>query len=86
MSFRIMNSPAAFMDLMNRVFRECIDSFVIVFIDEIQIYYKTKKEHEQHLRLILQVLGEDQWYAKFSKCEFWIRLVTSWVMLCLTKI
>ena len=64
------------MDLMNRVFREYLDSFVIVFIDDILIYSKTKEEHEQHLRLTLQVLRQHQLYAKFSKCEFWLRSVT----------
>ncbi|WP_423778398.1 reverse transcriptase family protein, partial [Campylobacter jejuni] len=76
MSFGLTNAPAAFMDLMNRVFREYLDSFVIVFIDDILIYSKTKEEHEQHLRLTLQVLRQHQLYAKFSKCEFWLRSVT----------
>ena len=61
---------------MNRVFHEYLDSFVIVFIDDILIYSKTKEEHEQHLRLTLQVLRQHQLYAKFSKCEFWLRSVT----------
>ena len=64
------------MDLMNRVFREYLDSFVIVFIDDILIYSKTKEENEQHLRLTLQVLRQHQLYAKFSKCEFLLILVT----------
>ena len=64
------------MDLMNQVFREYLDSFVIVFIDDILIYSRTKEEHEQHLRLTLQVLRQHKLYAKFSKCEFWIRSVT----------
>ena len=76
MSFGLTNAPAAFMDLMNRVFREYLDSFVIVFIDDILIYSKTKEEHAQHLRLTLQVLRQHQLYAKFSKCEFWLRSVT----------
>ena len=58
MSFSITNAPAAFMDLMNRVFREYLDSFVIVFIDDNLIYYKTKEEHEQHLRLTLYVIRQ----------------------------
>ena len=70
MSFGLTNALAIFMDLTNRVFREFIDSFVIVFIDEILIYSKTKEEHEQHLRLTLQVLRQHQLYAKFSKREF----------------
>ena len=76
MSFGLTNALAIFMDLTNRVFREFIDSFVIVFIDEILIYSKTKEEHEQHLRLTLQVLRQHQLYAKFSKCEFLLRSVT----------
>ena len=76
MSFGLTNAPIAFMDLMNRVIREYLDFFVIVFIDDILIYSKTKEEHEQHLRLTLQVLRQHQLYAKFSKCEFWLRSVT----------
>ena len=76
MSFGLTNAPAAFMDLMNRVFCEYLDSFVIVFIDDILIYSKTKEEHEQHLRLTLKVLRRHQLYAKFSKCELWLRSVT----------
>ena len=64
------------MDLMNRVFREYLDSFVIVFIDNILIYSRTKEYNELHLRLTLQVLRQHQLYAKFSKCEFWLRSVT----------
>ncbi|XP_069152666.1 uncharacterized protein [Solanum lycopersicum] len=75
MSFGLTNAPAAFMDLMNRV-REYLDSFVIEFIHDILIYSKTKEEHEQHLTLTLQVLRQHQLYAKFSKCEFWLRSVT----------
>ncbi|XP_073024343.1 uncharacterized protein [Primulina eburnea] len=70
--FGLTNAPAVFMDLMNRVFREFIDKFVIVFIDDILIYSKSKKEHEKHLTLVLQTLREAQLYAKFSKCEFWL--------------
>ena len=76
MSFGLTNAPAAFMDLMDRVFRENLDSFVIVFIDDVHIYSKTKEEHEHHLRLTLQVLRKQQLYAKFSKCEFLLRSVT----------
>ncbi|XP_019256491.1 PREDICTED: uncharacterized protein LOC109234905 [Nicotiana attenuata] len=70
MSFGLTNAPAVFMDLMNRVFRPYIDSFVIVFIDDILIYSRTLGEHEQHLRVVLQTLREQKLYAKFSKCEF----------------
>ena len=65
------------MDLMNRVFREYLDFFVIVFIDVIVINSKTKEEHAQHLRLTLHVLRQHQLYAKFSRCELWLRTMTS---------
>uniref|UniRef100_A0A1S3YQ53 RNA-directed DNA polymerase homolog n=1 Tax=Nicotiana tabacum TaxID=4097 RepID=A0A1S3YQ53_TOBAC len=70
MSFSLTNAPAVFMDLMNNVFRPYIDSFVIVFIDDILIYSRSKEEHEQHMRVVLQTLREQKLYAKFSKCEF----------------
>ena len=70
MSFGLTNAPAKFMDLMSRVFHEYLESSVIVFIDDILIYSKTKEEHEQHLRLTLQVLRRHQLYTKFSRCEF----------------
>ena len=70
MSFGLTNAPAAFMDLMNGVFRTYLDSFVIVFIDDILIYSRTKEEHEHHLRIVLGILKETKLYAKFSKCEF----------------
>ncbi|XP_066162190.1 uncharacterized protein [Oryza sativa Japonica Group] len=72
MSFGLTNAPAFFMNLMNKVFMEYLDKFVVVFIDDILIYYRTKEEHEEHLRLALEKLREHQLYAKFSKCEFWL--------------
>ncbi|WVZ84539.1 hypothetical protein U9M48_031565 [Paspalum notatum var. saurae] len=72
MSFGLTNAPAYFMQLMNSVFMDYLDKFVVVFIDDIQIYSKTEAEHEEHLRLVLQRLREYKLYAKFSKCEFWI--------------
>ncbi|KAA3477691.1 DNA/RNA polymerase superfamily protein [Gossypium australe] len=68
MPFGLTNAPAAFMDLMNQ--------FVVVFIDDIPVYSRTEDEHDEHLRVILQILREKQLYAKFSKCEFWLREVT----------
>ncbi|GJT90120.1 putative reverse transcriptase domain-containing protein [Tanacetum coccineum] len=75
MSFSLTNALAVFMDLMNRVCKPYLDKFVIVFIDDILIYSKSKKEHEEHLRQILKLLKKEELYAKFSKCEFWISRV-----------
>ena len=72
MPFGFTNAPAAFMDLMNRVFSPYLDKFVIVFIDDILVYSGSPKEHAEHLRTILQILKERQLYAKFSKCQFWL--------------
>ena len=74
-SFGLTNAPAAFMDLMNRVFRPYLDRFVIVFIDNILGYSRSELEHERHLGLVLQTLRQYQLYAKFSKCEFWLSRV-----------
>nr|GEZ32292.1 DNA/RNA polymerases superfamily protein [Tanacetum cinerariifolium] len=75
MPFGLTNAPAVFMDLMNRVCKSYLNKFVIVFIDDILIYSKSKKEHEGHLRQILNLLKKEELYAKFSKCEFWISRV-----------
>ena len=72
MYFGLTNAPAAFMDLMNRVFRPFLDQIVIVFIDDILVYSRSEEEHAMHLRLVLQTLREHQLYVKFSKCEFWL--------------
>ncbi|KAA0037369.1 pol protein [Cucumis melo var. makuwa] len=76
MSFGLTKAPAVFMDLMNRLFKDFLDSFVIVFIDDILIYSKTEAEHEEHLHQVLETLRANKLYAKFSKCEFWLRKVT----------
>ena len=75
-SFGITNAPTTFMDLMNRVFQSYLDSFVIVFIDGILVYSRNKDDHMNHLRVVLDVLKEHQLFAKYSKCEFWLRSVT----------
>jgi hypothetical protein len=71
-SFGLTNVPAYFMNLMNKVFMEYLDRFIIVFIDDILIYSKSDSDHEEHLRLVLQKLRDNKLYAKYSKCEFWI--------------
>ena len=75
MSFGLTNAPAVFMDMMNRVFEDYLDKFVIVFIDDILIYSKDRKVHAQHIRLVLQPLEAKKLYAKFKKCEFWLEHV-----------
>ncbi|GJR37167.1 putative reverse transcriptase domain-containing protein [Tanacetum coccineum] len=75
MPFGLTNVPAVFMDLMNRMCKPYLDKFVIVFIDDILIYSRNEEEHENHLRIILELLQEEKLYAKFSKCDFWIHIV-----------
>ncbi|KAK1681098.1 hypothetical protein QYE76_041946 [Lolium multiflorum] len=75
MSFGLTNAPAYFMNLMNKVFMEYLDKFVVVFIDYILVYSKTEEEQEEHLRLVLGTLRKHQLYAKFSKCQFWLKEV-----------
>ncbi|KAL5733264.1 hypothetical protein ACOSQ2_032956 [Xanthoceras sorbifolium] len=72
MPFGLTNAPAAFMDLMNRIFRPYLDLCAVVFIDDILIYSQTAAEHDRHLRIVLQILREKKLYAKLSKCEFWL--------------
>ncbi|KAL4341684.1 hypothetical protein GQ457_08G027920 [Hibiscus cannabinus] len=81
MPFGLTNALVAFMDLMNRVFHEYLDQFVVVFIDDILVYSRTKEDHDSHVRLVLQTLLEIQLYAKLSKCEFWITIFKA----CWTK-
>ena len=77
MSFGLTNAPAYFMNMMNKVFMEFLDKFVVVFIDDILVYSKNEEEHKEHLRLVLGKLREHQLYAKFSKCEFLVK--GSWI-------
>jgi hypothetical protein len=76
MSFGLTNAPAYFMNLMNKVFMEYLDRFVVVFIDDILIFSKSESDHEEHLRLVLQNLRDNQLYAKYRKCKFWINEVS----------
>ena len=76
MPFGLTNAPAAFMDLMNRVFRPDVDQFVVVFIDDSLMYSKDAQEHEHHLRIVLQTLRENKLFTKLSKCDFWLKEVS----------
>jgi hypothetical protein len=75
MSFGLTNASAYFMNLMNKVFMEYLDQFVVVFIDDILVYSQNEETHENHLRLVLQKLRDNQLYSKFSKCDFWLKEV-----------
>jgi hypothetical protein len=75
MSFGLTNAPAYFMYLMNKIFMEYLDKFVVVFIDDILIFSKNEEEHDKHLRLVLQKLRENQLYTKLNKYEFWLKEV-----------
>ena len=70
MPFGLTNAHAAFMDLMNRVFKPYLDQFVVVFIDDILVYSRSGEEHEHHLSIVLRTLRDKQLYAKLKKCEF----------------
>jgi hypothetical protein len=76
MSFGLTNAPATFSRLMNYIFMDYLDKFVVVYLDNILVYSKNEEEHAEHLRLVLEKLREHQLYAKFSKCEFWLPEVT----------
>ena len=75
MPFGLTNAPAYFVHLMNKVFMKFMDKFVVVFTDDILVYSRTPEEHAEHLRIVLGELRKHQLYAKFSKCEFWLRQV-----------
>ena len=75
MPFGLMNVPVVFMDLMNMIFHQYLDQFVVVFIDDILVYLIDREAHDEHLRIVLQTLRDKQLYAKFSKCEFWLEKV-----------
>ena len=70
MDFRLTNALAFVMDYMNTIFRSFLDKLVVMFINDILIYSKTEKEHEEHLRIVLQSLKEKKLYVKLEKCNF----------------
>lgn len=75
MPFGLTNALVAFLDLMNRVFQDFLDRFIVVFIDHILIYSRSQQERAENLRLVLRRLQEEKLYAKLSKCEFWMEQV-----------
>ena len=75
MPFGLTYAPAAFMDLMNRIFQSHVDQFFVVFIDDILVYSKDRENHDTHLRVVLETLRKEQLFAKLSKCEFWLNEV-----------
>lgn len=81
MPFGVTNAPGVFMEYMNRIFHPYLDQFVVVFIDDILVYSKSEEEHVEHLRIVLQVLKEKRLYAKLSKCEFWLREVSFFLVM-----
>ncbi len=76
MPFGLTNAPAAFIDLMNTIFRPYLDQFVVVFIDYILVYSRSAEEHDKHLQIVLQTLREKQLYTKLSNCEFWLKEIS----------
>ena len=76
MSFGLTNAPAYFINLMNKVFMKYLDWFVVVFVDDILVYSQNEEAHEDHLKLVLQKLRDNQLYAKFLKCDFWLKEVS----------
>ena len=80
MPFGVTNAPVVFMDYMNTIFRQYLDKFVVVFIDDILIYSTSKEEHEEPPRILLQVLKDKRLFAKMSKCEFWLEEISFSVM------
>ena len=83
--FGLTNAPATFMCLMDNVFSKYLDKFVLVFLDDIIIYSKNEEEHEEHLRMTLQLLREHKLYAKLSKCDYYKVELIIWVTLSQMK-
>ena len=86
MSFGLTNAPMAFIDIMNRVFQDYLQSIVIVFIDNILVFSKSENDHMNQLGVVLQVLKEHQLFVKYSKCEFWLGSVVSLVILSQVRV
>lgn len=75
MPFGLTNAPSSFMDLMNRIFLEFLNRFVVVFVDDILIYLPSVEKHGEHLRIVFELLRAYCLYAKFKKCKFWLEKV-----------
>ncbi|XP_059658571.1 uncharacterized mitochondrial protein AtMg00860-like [Cornus florida] len=75
MPFGLTNALAAFIDMMHPVFHRYLDQFVVVFVDDILVYSRSREDHEIHLRIVLQMLREHHLYSKYSKFEFWLQEV-----------
>ena len=75
MSFSLANAPPTFCRMMNYIFSLFKNEFVLLYLDDILVFSETEEEHEEHLRLVLDKLREHKFYAKFSKCEFWLKEV-----------
>lgn len=76
MSFELTNAVETFSRLMNNIFMDYLDKFVVVYVDDILVYYMNKEEHAEHLCLVMEKLQEHELYAKYSKCEFRLPKVT----------
>lgn len=76
MLFNVSNAPGVFIQYMNRIFHPYLDSFVVVFINNILVYSKSDEDHVEHLRIVLQVLKEKKLYVKLTNCQFWLREVS----------
>lgn len=74
--FGVCNASGVFVDLMNKVFSPYLDKFVVIFIDDILVYSKNEEEHEEHLRIVLQTLRQEKLYARYNKCEFWLKSIS----------
>jgi hypothetical protein len=85
MPFGFTNALSTFMDLMHHVFKPYLDKFVVIFIDDMLIYFQSSEEHAKHLKLVLEKLREHQLFVKFSKCKFWLDSVSFFELYCFER-